>query len=76
MVSGVISAFKKNLDDGAEAKGIKAHFSMDDSGLLSLTGVEAVFEKNITVEVEKKEEESTFSKIGSTLSKFFSGKLL
>ncbi|XP_076043824.1 hypoxia up-regulated Grp170 co-chaperone protein isoform X2 [Oratosquilla oratoria] len=71
-VTGVTEAFEKQLKDGAESKGIKAHFSMDDSGILSLVNVEAVFEKNITEEVEE-EEESTLSKLGSTISKLFSG---
>ncbi|KAL7636636.1 UNVERIFIED_CONTAM: hypothetical protein RMT77_013413 [Armadillidium vulgare] len=71
-VEGVTNAFSKHSEDGAEPKGIKAHFTMDESGILLLTDTEVVFEKNVTVEVEE-EEESTFSKIGSTLSKLFSG---
>ena len=49
----------------------QAHFQVDDSGLLSLSGVEALFEKTVTVEEDK--EESTLSKLGSTISKLFSG---
>ena len=74
MVKGVTDAFNNQLKDKAEPKGIKAHFIMDDSGILTLNSIEAVFEKNVTVEVEK--EESTLSKIGSTLSKLFSGKFI
>ncbi|KAB7506161.1 Hypoxia up-regulated protein 1 [Armadillidium nasatum] len=71
-VEGVTNAFSKHSEDGAEPKGIKAHFTMDESGILLLTDTEVVFEKNVTVEV-KEEEESTISKIGNTLSKLFSG---
>lgn len=74
IVSGVTSAFQKHLQEGSEPKGIKAHFNMDDSGVLSLGAMEAVFEKSILVEENKpKEEESTLSKLGSTISKLFSG---
>lgn len=36
-LSGVGDSFKKNSD--AESKGIKAHFNMDESGLLVLDRV-------------------------------------
>lgn len=73
-VSGVTAAFQKHQEEGIEPKGIKAHFNMDDSGVLSLVTMEAVFEKSILVEDEKpEEEESTLSKLGSTISKLFSG---
>uniref|UniRef100_A0A672N8X4 Hypoxia up-regulated protein 1 n=1 Tax=Sinocyclocheilus grahami TaxID=75366 RepID=A0A672N8X4_SINGR len=54
-LSGVGSSFKKHSD--AESKGIKAHFNMDESGVLILDRVESVFE---TI-VEEKEEESTLT---------------
>uniref|UniRef100_A0A674N818 Hypoxia up-regulated protein 1 n=1 Tax=Takifugu rubripes TaxID=31033 RepID=A0A674N818_TAKRU len=54
-LSGVDGSFLKHAD--AESKGIKAHFNMDESGVLLLDRVEAVFE---TVE-EEKEEESTLT---------------
>lgn len=44
-LSGIASGLAKHQDDGAEFKGIKAHFSIDDSGLLSLGAVESTFEK-------------------------------
>lgn len=65
-VTGVKAALDKHK--GSESKGIKAHFTMDDSGILSLAGIEATFEK--TVE-DKPEEESPLSKLGSTISKLF-----
>ncbi|KAJ0061481.1 hypothetical protein NL108_001993 [Boleophthalmus pectinirostris] len=64
---GVGSSFQKHSD--AESKGIKAHFNMDESGLLLLDRVEAVFE---TI-VEEKEEESTLTKLGNTISTLFGG---
>ncbi|XP_058483696.1 hypoxia up-regulated protein 1 [Solea solea] len=66
-LSGVGSSFQKHLD--AESKGIKAHFNMDESGVLLLDRVESVFE---TV-VEEKEEESTLTKLGNTISTLFGG---
>ncbi|KAF3841550.1 hypothetical protein F7725_007412 [Dissostichus mawsoni] len=55
-LSGVGNSFQKNAD--AESKGIKAHFNMDESGVLLLDRVESVFE---TI-VEEKEEESTLTR--------------
>ncbi|XP_073730461.1 hypoxia up-regulated protein 1 [Misgurnus anguillicaudatus] len=66
-LSGVGSSFKKHSD--AESKGIKAHFNMDESGVLLLDRVESVFE---TI-VEEKEEESTLTKLGNTISSLFGG---
>ncbi|GFO47003.1 hypoxia up-regulated protein 1 [Plakobranchus ocellatus] len=66
---GVEDALIKNKDL-AESKGIKAHFQMDGSGVLSLDRVESVFEKNDTeAEVEK----STWSKLGSAIGGLFGG---
>ncbi|KAI7793813.1 hypoxia up-regulated protein 1 [Triplophysa rosa] len=66
-LSGVGSSFEKHSD--AESKGIKAHFNMDESGVLLLDRVESVFE---TI-VEEKEEESTLTKLGNTISSLFGG---
>nr|XP_057943855.1 hypoxia up-regulated protein 1 isoform X2 [Doryrhamphus excisus] len=66
-LSGVGSSFQKHTD--AESKGIKAHFNMDESGILQLDRVESVFE----TAVEEKEEESTLTKLGNTISTLFGG---
>nr|QQL94691.1 hypoxia up-regulated 1 [Lateolabrax maculatus] len=66
-LAGVGSSFQKHVD--AESKGIKAHFNMDESGVLLLDRVESVFE---TI-VEEKEEESTLTKLGNTISTLFGG---
>ncbi|XP_066507498.1 hypoxia up-regulated protein 1 isoform X3 [Hoplias malabaricus] len=66
-LSGVGNSFKKHSD--AESKGIKAHFNMDESGVLLLDRVESVFE---TI-VEEKEEESTLTKLGNRISSLFGG---
>ncbi|XP_059207198.1 hypoxia up-regulated protein 1 [Centropristis striata] len=66
-LSGVGSSFQKHGD--AESKGIKAHFNMDESGVLLLDRVESVFETL----VEDKEEESTLTKLGNTISTLFGG---
>ncbi|XP_076662041.1 hypoxia up-regulated Grp170 co-chaperone protein isoform X2 [Halictus rubicundus] len=44
-LSGVTEALDKHAKEGAESKGIKAHFAMDDSGILNLVNVELVSEK-------------------------------
>ncbi|KYN00925.1 Hypoxia up-regulated protein 1 [Cyphomyrmex costatus] len=71
-LSGVAEALEKHANEGAESKGIKVHFNVDDSGVLNLLTVELVSEKSSTVE----EEEGTFSILGSTISKFFAGSSL
>lgn len=69
-LSGVSDALNKHSGENVEHKGIKAHFNMDDSGILNLVNVEFVAEKTVTEEDEDKD--STLSKIGSTISKLFS----
>lgn len=70
-VQGVTAALSKhNTQAGVESKGIKAHFSMDESGILHLASTEAIFEK-ITTENEEQDNESPLSKLGSTISKLF-----
>ncbi|XP_002162294.2 hypoxia up-regulated protein 1 isoform X1 [Hydra vulgaris] len=66
-LSGVESAHQKNVK--ANAKGVKAFFNLDESGILSVEKVEAHFEK--TPELIAEEEQSTFAKLGSKLSSFF-----
>ncbi|XP_030077165.1 hypoxia up-regulated protein 1 isoform X2 [Microcaecilia unicolor] len=67
-LNGVGDSFQKHSD--FESKGIKAHFNMDESGILGLDRVESVFE---TVIEEKPEEESTLTKLGNTISSLFGG---
>lgn len=67
VLSGVGSALGKHTGENVEHKGIKAHFNMDDSGILNLANVEFVAEKMVTEE----DSDSTLSKIGSTISKLF-----
>lgn len=66
-LKGVETAFKKHAEK-ADSKGVKAHFRMDENGILHLDRVEFVFEK------EGPPEESTWSKLGDTISGFFGGK--
>lgn len=61
---------EKHAKEGAESKGIKTHFIMDDSGILNLINAELVSEKTSGT---ANEEEGTFSILGSTISKFFAG---
>ena len=59
LVKGVAEALAKNTGDNIETKGVKAHFSLDESGILTCTHIESVFEKTISPEeqdaAEKKE---------------------
>lgn len=64
----VAKTLEANQGENVESKGIKAHFVLDDSGLFSLSGVELVLEKVVT----ESDEESSLSKLGSTISKLFS----
>ena len=75
-LKGIADALEKNQGPNVEAKGVKAHFNMDESGMLQLLGAELSFEKTVTEAEAKKEAEdldSTFAKLGSTISKMFSG---
>uniref|UniRef100_A0A8C3WNR0 Hypoxia up-regulated protein 1 n=1 Tax=Catagonus wagneri TaxID=51154 RepID=A0A8C3WNR0_9CETA len=65
---GVGESFRKYPD--YESKGIKAHFNLDESGVLSLDRVESVFE---TLVEDSPEEESTLTKLGNTISSLFGG---
>ncbi|XP_048257945.1 hypoxia up-regulated protein 1-like isoform X2 [Haliotis rufescens] len=67
---GVEDAYKKHKE-GAEGKGIKAHFRMDESGILHLDKVESVFEK--VGEAAEEKDESAWSKIGSAIGGLFGG---
>ena len=40
----------------AESKGVKAHFRMDESGVIKLESAEATFQKEVIEEPEKKED--------------------
>lgn len=60
-LSGVADAFEKNTGENIDSKGIKAHFGMDESGILKLVNVELVVEKTVRPEDE---EEGTLSKLG------------
>lgn len=67
VLSGVSAALNKHTGENVEHKGIKAHFNMDDSGILNLVNVEFVTEKTVIED----DSDSTLSKIGSTISKLF-----
>ena len=61
-VKGLKAAMENHTEENVESKGVKAHFNLDDSGLISLTSVEAVFEQTISVEQQIKEEEEKNAK--------------
>lgn len=73
-LTGVAEALKKNLGENTESKGIKAHFSLDESGILNLVNMELVVEKT----VDPSEDEGTLSKIGknNNFSIYFIGNLM
>lgn len=74
-LSGVSKALDTFQDPQTESKGIKAHWTLDDSGLLSLQQVELILERIVRSE-EVQAEESPLSKLGSTISKLFTGRIL
>ncbi|XP_020290286.1 hypoxia up-regulated protein 1 isoform X2 [Pseudomyrmex gracilis] len=58
---GVSKAIEKHTKEGADIKGVKAHFNMDDSGILNLLNVELFSEKlstNVAEEEGSNEKES------------------
>merc|ERR1711982_15340 len=79
LVKGVKEALDSNTEENVETKGVKAHFAMDDSGIVTVTSVESVFEKTISVEEQEKREkewkEATdgidWSKLGDNIKSFF-----
>ncbi|KAL9883855.1 hypoxia up-regulated Grp170 co-chaperone protein isoform 1-T4 [Glossina fuscipes fuscipes] len=58
---------EKMSNESVEAKGIKAYFALDDSGIFRCTGVEYVYDKQ-----KIEEDEGTLAKLGNTISKLFS----
>merc|ERR1719507_2498746 len=60
-------------------RGVKAHFALDDSGILSVSSIESVFEKTISVEEQEKREKEwkeaadgiDWSKLGENIKSFF-----
>merc|ERR1711936_326375 len=62
LVKGVKGALEGNVGDNIETKGVKAHFQLDDSGILTCTHVESVFEKTVSPEEQEKKEKVTDSK--------------
>jgi len=79
VVKGVKEALESNTGDNIETKGVKAHFALDDSGILTVTNVESVFEKTISVEEQEKREKEwkdatdgiDWSKLGDNIKSFF-----
>ncbi|KFB40653.1 AGAP001827-PA-like protein [Anopheles sinensis] len=71
-LSEVAKKLKAGVAENVESKGIKAHFVLDDSGIFSLANVELVLERTVTKE-EEEADETTFQRIGNTISKLFSG---
>ncbi|XP_050542490.1 hypoxia up-regulated protein 1 isoform X2 [Daktulosphaira vitifoliae] len=70
-LNGVKEAFSKHQEtEDIDTKGIKAHFALDESGLLVLQNVELLIQKTIRTDDE---EQSTLSKIGNTISNLFKG---
>merc|ERR1712083_56182 len=55
--------------DNVETKGVKAHFFLDDSGILSCTTIESVFEKTISPEEQEKAEKEGDKKEGEDTEK-------
>merc|ERR1712025_726162 len=61
-VKGLKIAMDNHTADNIESKGVKAHFHLNDNGILSVSNVEAAFEQTISVEQQIKEEEENKAK--------------
>lgn len=70
-LTNVEKLYTEKIKEGVESKGIRAHFALDDSGIFSLVNVELMLEKSVLDDPEQ--DEGTLSKLGSTISKLFSG---
>ncbi|KAI1287418.1 Hypoxia up-regulated protein 1 [Halotydeus destructor] len=74
-ISGVADAIARHNTEEEEYKGVKVHFKLDDSGILQLEQVEAVYEKKVEEVVEETDNEKllgdTIAKLGNTFSKLF-----
>jgi len=78
LVKGVKEALEKNAGENVETKGVKAHFTLDDSGLLAVSHVESTFERTVSPEEQEAEEGEEaaedaidWSKLGDTISNYF-----
>merc|ERR1719187_571895 len=79
LVKGVKETLDGNQGDNIETKGVKAHFQLDDSGILTCTHVESVFEKTISPEEQEEKEKAwkeatdsiDWSKLGDNIKSFF-----
>ena len=77
----VVPVYDKYASNSSvESKGIKVHFKMDESGILSIDNSEALFEVEYEELIESDQYENlseavgdAISKFGSTISKLFSG---
>merc|ERR1740128_529995 len=78
LVKGVKEALDANQGEHVETKGVKAHFTLDDSGLLAVSHVESTFERTVSPEEQEAEEGEEaaedaidWSKLGDTISNYF-----
>lgn len=71
-LKNIAKAMEVAKGDNIESKGIKAHFVMDESGLLSLTNVELVYEKTVLDKETDENDESPLFKLSNTISNLFS----
>uniref|UniRef100_A0A0K2TA14 Hypoxia up-regulated protein 1 n=1 Tax=Lepeophtheirus salmonis TaxID=72036 RepID=A0A0K2TA14_LEPSM len=68
-VKGVKSALENNTGENIESKGVKAHFILNESGFITVSAIEAVFEQTISVEEQEAEEKNKLKESGAGGSK-------
>ena len=74
-ISGVRDAHDKNMkEENVTDKGVKAHFRLNENGMLEILAIDSHFEKKVLEEVNKKEEKSTIERLSESISSFFSSK--
>lgn len=74
-INGLTESLTKNKDENKEYKGTRAHFRLDESGLITMDSVESVFEAKVEEIVTDSDGVNTvgdaLAKLGNTIGKLF-----
>lgn len=77
-VKGLTESLAKHKEENKEYKGTRAHFRLDDSGILNMDSIESVFEAKVEEIVDEDSEKvntvgDALAKLGNTIGKLFRG---
>ena len=70
-VKGIADILTKHSTENKESKGIKAHFKLDESGVIRLDRVEAAFEEKVEETIDENALKDALTKLGTTFGKLF-----